>query len=153
MWPTVSAASAGTLTVILKNKGWCVSAFLPPTITVMTPTPGRRDTAVLSVISISESIRRHYTSSTRVDSCRTGLAQHPSFSMVAYLRDEGSGVATSSPSTGSQKLIEVATTTATPSTFCNRTKVRLRLSSDLHRPRSLGSLLRRGSGANHHKVS
>ena len=49
--------------------------------------------------------------------------------------------------------VVVATTTAPPSTFDTRTKGHLRLSFDLRRPRSLGSLLRRGSGGNHHWVS
>ena len=48
------------------------------------------------------------------------------------------------------EVVVVATTTATPSTFDTWTKVQLRLSSDLRRPRSLGSLLRVGSGGNHH---
>ena len=48
------------------------------------------------------------------------------------------------------EVVVVATTTAIPSTFDTRTKVYLRLSSDLRRPRSLGSLLRGGSGSNHH---
>ena len=51
------------------------------------------------------------------------------------------------------KVVVVVTTTATPSTFETWTKVYLRLSSDLRRPRSLGSLLKEGSGGNHHKVS
>jgi len=51
------------------------------------------------------------------------------------------------------EVVVVATTTATPSTFDTWTKVHLRLSSNLPRPRSLGSLLRRGSGGNHHWVS
>ena len=48
------------------------------------------------------------------------------------------------------EVVVVATTTAPPSTFDTRTKGHLRLSFDLRRPRSLGSLLRRGSGGNHH---
>ena len=51
------------------------------------------------------------------------------------------------------EMVVVATTTAIPSTFDTRTKVYLRLSSDLRRPRSLGSLLKEGSGGNHHWVS
>ena len=51
------------------------------------------------------------------------------------------------------EVVVVATTTAPPSTFDTRTKGHLRLSFDLRRPRSLGSLLRRGSGGNHHWVS
>ena len=48
------------------------------------------------------------------------------------------------------EVVVVATTTAIPSSFDTRTKVHLRPSSDLRRPRSLGFLLRRGSGGNHH---
>ena len=48
------------------------------------------------------------------------------------------------------EVVVVVTTTATPSTFDTRTKVYLRLSSDLRRPRSLGSLLKEGSGGNHY---
>ena len=48
------------------------------------------------------------------------------------------------------EVVVVVTTTATPSTFDTWTKGHLRLSSDLRRPRSLGSLLGRGSGGNHH---
>ena len=51
------------------------------------------------------------------------------------------------------EVVVVATTTATPSTFDTWTKGHLSLSSDLRRPRSLGYLLRRGSGDNHHWVS
>ena len=51
------------------------------------------------------------------------------------------------------EVVVVVTTTATPSTFENWTKGRLRLSSDLRRPRSLVSLLREGSSGNHNWVS
>ena len=51
------------------------------------------------------------------------------------------------------EVVVVVTTTATPSTFETWTKGHLRLSSDLRRPRSLGSLLREGSSGNHHWVS
>ena len=51
------------------------------------------------------------------------------------------------------KVVVVATTTATPSTFDTRTKVHLRLCPALRRPKTLGSLLRDGSGGNHHWVS
>ena len=51
------------------------------------------------------------------------------------------------------EVVVVATTTATSSTFDTWTKVYLSLFSGLRRPRSLGSLLRVGSGGNHHWVS
>ena len=48
------------------------------------------------------------------------------------------------------KVVVVATTTATSSTFDTRTKVHLSLCSALRRPKTLGSLLREGSGGTHH---
>ena len=48
------------------------------------------------------------------------------------------------------EVVVVATTTVTPSIFDTWTEVHLRLSSDLRRLMSLGSLLREGSGGNHH---
>ena len=79
--------------------------------------------------------------------CCRGVARPSSFSMVVSLLDDGFGAASL---IGSWKVVEVVIATATPSTFDTWTKVHLRQSSDLRRPRSLGSLLRRGSGGNHH---